>query len=471
MVNLLNRFASAYKAFRQPDIVVTDMLSIVNNPFISYESRRIRYDILWAFYENSLYDSIHSWSTTYKSNHDLYRHIRSIYNPTSTIVDFWKSHLWGTLDILSGNDQLKEDIQQVWNWSNWSLQSTTCAMQGALFGDSFIKVVDDQKRSKVYFEVVHAGNIVEITKDAMGNIKGYTLIEQRIDYDTNRPAEYKEQVTNIEGLVTFETFKDNRPHSWNSVSEYIEQPYDFVPLVHIQHSNAGLPFGLSEIHTARSKIHEVDDLASIVSDYIRKQSNPVKILTGVKLPPNIEASTKKRDEQKYLTGTGNANYTPLVTDLDLSGSVSYIRSILDQLENEYPELQLSKNSLASGSEKSGKSINELRKPIITKVTQARRSYDDSLIRANQMALTIGGLNGYFNYGSDSFDKGMLDHKIADRDVFDKDELEHVELTTAKTNVLVSLVNSGASLKTAAIIAGFTPQEAEQLNEIEIIDIR
>jgi len=168
----IHRMNSAIKAFRKPDLVVDELLTDAAN-FYSYDSRLVRYAILWAFYGNDVYDNIHSWAKIYKSQYELYRHIRNIYNPTKRIIDFWRTHLWGDLKFNTNeNDQLSDDITQILNWSNWQSNRVIAAYQGSLFGDTFIKIVDDTDKDRVYHEIVHPGNIKELELDTQGTLNG-----------------------------------------------------------------------------------------------------------------------------------------------------------------------------------------------------------------------------------------------------------------------------------------------------------
>ena len=108
----MTRITASLKAFREPDIIVKDLLDI-GSDFNAADSRRLRYQIYWSFYENSAYDSIHKWASAYKNKHELYKHIRNIYNPANVICSFWKQHLWGDLEPLTEDETLKENIQTV----------------------------------------------------------------------------------------------------------------------------------------------------------------------------------------------------------------------------------------------------------------------------------------------------------------------------------------------------------------------
>jgi hypothetical protein len=57
---------------------------------------------------------------------------------------------------------------------------------------------------------------------------------------------------------------------WDGEGAEWDYPYGFTPMVVFQHNNVGLDFGWSELFPGLSKFREVDDLASKLSDQIRK---------------------------------------------------------------------------------------------------------------------------------------------------------------------------------------------------------
>src|SRR5574338_1275075 len=105
MANLFSRLWSAtmagYKAFQQKFMGAELLFS---DDYTGFESRKLRYAILWSMYENTAYAKIHTWGDLYKTEYGLYRYIRNIYNPSYRIGEFWKAHLLGgSLDPEAGD--------------------------------------------------------------------------------------------------------------------------------------------------------------------------------------------------------------------------------------------------------------------------------------------------------------------------------------------------------------------------------
>ncbi len=451
--------------------------------FGDFDARRMRYSIFWAFYENTAYRDIHRWAKLYRAEYGLYRYIRNIYNPAYRLGEFWKAHLWGgaldpqagdglampsALPILTGNEALRGALSQVWRWSNWQVNKDLVGLYGAVMGDAALRIVDDTGREKVYLKLVHPGTIKDLTLDGFGNVKGYVLEEQRPDpQKRKRTVTYQEAATREGQDVRFRTYLDDKLYAWDGISADWSVPYGFVPLVFIQHNNVGLDWGWSELHPVRSKFHEVDDLASKLSDQIRKMVDAPWLFAGVPKPEKRTGPAETGPEDlPVIYGPPAANAIPLVAPLDIGATSAYIQSILQEIERDYPELNTDlRGSQANEREVSGRALRINRQPAETKVLQRRANYDDALVRAQQMAVAIGGFRGYAGcqgFGLDSYASGALDHSIGGRDVFAKDPADDLELEKLFWEVADASRRSGLPLAVYLRRQGWSEVEIGEL---------
>jgi hypothetical protein len=447
---------AGYSAF-QEKFVTSDQKTLED--FIDYGARRLRYSILWSMYENTAYDKVHAWSASLKTEKGLYKYIRNIYNPSYRIGEFWKSKLLGgTLDpaagdgsetpsclpILTENADLRPAIGQVWQWSNWQIKKDVFGLWTTVMGDGILKIVDSPKKEKVYIKPVHPSHLRDVTLDEFGNVKGY-----EIEYDVADPegqaktVKFREVVTRVEGETTIyhSTYRNESLYAWegnpDGQAEWTED-YGFVPMVVLQHNDVGLDFGWSELHPGLSKFREVDDQASKLHDQIRKLVEGAWLLAGVSKPTETKKATGQepteekpqpgRTEQKFLYSTNeNAKAHSLVAPIEVEQVTKNIMELVGELERDYPELRVDIAN-ASG-DISGRALRYNRAPAVAKVLQRRPNYDNSLVRAQMMAVAIGGMRGYDNFSGfdlDSFDAGDLDHSIGNRPVFDNDPIDDLE---------------------------------------------
>lgn len=451
-------------AFRQ---AYMDSGSENEQTFESIEARRMRYEVYWSFYSNTAYSRVNKWASSFKIQENLYKYTRNIYNPSYRIGEFYREHLLagaldvddpsqGRLPIETDNSALLGAVSALWQASNMQVLKDIIALRGAIEGDVFLRVVDDPRRGKVMLERVDAGSVSDLTIDEAGNVKGYILEELRDDPDSpSRTVTYTEEVTRDGDLVVYRTYKNGAPYGWYDQPAEWEIPYTFVPMVHIQHNNVGLDFGWSELHSLRPKVQEVDEQASLLSDYLRKYSDPVWLASGkrmanISLDDDDEDGSDQdqpgRNRLRIISGFAEGTkMQALVADMKVGDTLQHIENMLAELERDYPELQT--DIWASGAT-SGRALRVARERVTSKALQRRGNYDDGLVRAQQMAIAIGGFrdyDGYEGFDLGSYDRGDLDMRFGDRAVFEPDPLDKVDIDKAEWELVQLAVKSGADL--------------------------
>lgn len=420
-----------------------------------FGARRLRYYVLWAYFQGNTYRDIHSWAKKMRADFGLYKYTRDIYNPAFRLGSFYRSHLWGgQLDALAGdgqkepsalpivtkNEALREPIALLWKYSNWKVKRKLPPLYGSTLGDVFLEAVDDTERKKVYIKVVHPGLVKDVMKDPFGNVKGYAIEYQRQDpSDAKKTATYQEIVGRDGENVVYKTFMNGKPFAWDGGEAEWSIPYGFVPMVHIQHFDVGLDWGMSELQPKLALFREVDDQGSKLNDQIRKIVDSPWLFAGLTKPTTTPtttgaaSSTTKpepgREEVPALYATDpNAKAHALVAPLDIAAVATKIQGDLELLEKNYPELAL--YHVRTAGDVSGRAIRLIQRDAESKVEDYRDTYDDALVRVQQMALTIGGYreyDGFKGFGLESYANGELDHQIGKRSVFAKDPFDDLEL--------------------------------------------
>lgn len=454
---------AGYKAF-QEKYVASDQINLAN--FTDWDARKLRYSIMWAMYENTGYDKIHTWAQSYKTEKGLYQYVRNIYNPSYRLAEFWKAKLLGgMLDPAAGNGtevesclpiemekenaNLRKAIARVWQWSNWQIKKDVFGLWTPVLGDGVIKIVDDPDREKVYLKVLHPSKLADVELDDWGNVKGYTLVEKRPDPRDFRSGDvtYKEVAyrKSDDANVYYETYLNNALYAWDGNDAEYSVPYGFVPMVVLQHNDVGLDFGWSELYPGLSKFREVDDQASKLNDQIRKLVEGAWLLAGVQKPirtpvVNGQADSQTDAEEREKPQIGRSEMKiiysnnaaaaahSLVAPVDIAATSANIKDLISELERDFPELRVDLSN-ATG-DISGRALRINRSPANAKVLQRRPNYDNALVRAHQMAVAIGGFGNYDpafeGFSLESYEAGALEHNIADRPVFDVDPMDELE---------------------------------------------
>jgi hypothetical protein len=424
--------------------------------YTSAAGRATRYQLLWSMYENTAYREFHQWAKALKVTYGLYEFTRGVFNPAYRLGEFWKAHLFsGALDpdagdgetkpsalpIVTKNEAIRPAISKLWSVSNWQVNKDILSLKTAVLGDGYLMIVDDPERKKVYLKIVDPTTITELVTDDFGNVRGYIIEESRDDPRIGKEGKvkYREVVTRDGVNVVYQTYLNEKLFAWNGITAEWAEPYGFVPLVALQHNNVGMKFGWSVLYPGLPKIHEVNDLASKLSDHIRKFIDPFWLFAGVRgpagggTPPTETTDTRNPEKrrqamQAIYSADANAKAQALVAPLDIVATANYIMEILKDIEKDYPELAIDIKNAAG--DISGKALRINRAPAESKVIQVRPNYDNALVRAHQMAIAIGGFRGYdgfAGFGLDSYAAGALDHSIGARPVFDKDATDDLEM--------------------------------------------
>lgn len=407
-------------------------------------ARLFRYALAEAYYSNIVYRDIATFSGTLKAQHSLYRSIRGVYNPVYRLVEAYGAKVYGgTLDfedlsagaipIRMATPELMDAIKQVWLWSNWQNDKTLYVRTGAKLGDSAIKIVDEPDKGRVRMEVLHPGKIKDITVDAVGNVKAATIEYRQYDAEKDRWFTYTEKITKTNPqTVHFATFRDGKPYAFNAdtagnpMPEW-DVPYGFIPLVVVHHKNVGMQWGANAFNAARDKIDEINDAASLLNDQTRKAVNVLWYFAGVAGAKELSVSTntasddKDRDKMPAIYGPADSVPTPMIANVDIAAASEIIAQMLLELERDMPELAL--HRLREGGNLTAPGVRAAYDDAVSRFKEAQGVYDDGLIRAHKMAVTIGGFRGYdgfAGFGLDSYERGDLDHIIAERPVVGDD---------------------------------------------------
>lgn len=401
--------------------------------FSDVDNRVLRYRRYWDYYTNNLYNQLSS----HKGAKGLYRHIRPVYNPVTRLVDFYVAKVYGgeldgdaeasgAIPIVTENEELRPAIAKLWQWSNWQAKKQLFVRWGACFGDVVLKVVDDLPRQKVYLQVLHPRMLKDAQFDWRGNITSAIIEYTDWEPATTGRGQYVEfTYTEIITKEQFSTLKNNEPFDYYGSGATWTNPYGFVPLTLAVHKDCGLDWGMSAFHADDLKIDELNDQVSIFSDRLRRANNPQWLMAGVRARSEIDLSSTDattteaaRQTTNVLYGPENATATPLVTDIGMAQSLDHINALLAELERDFPELALHRMREQGGAW-SGRAIALVYQDASDRVVEARGNYDGVLVRAQQMALSIGGMRryeGFEPFSLDSFDRGDLDHRIGARPV-------------------------------------------------------
>ncbi len=451
-----------------------------------------RYRVLRAYYEsNALYDVL---ADMLRRQGIWKEALKPIRNPTYRVVEYHASNLWpGTLPdalpIMADKKKIIEPIQQIWKWSNWSSTKQVAARHVALYGDSFIKVAttppDAPKR--VYFQMLEPEHVTDFDADerdyltyarldvprtrrlADGTTEAYTHTEEwSRDNNSFRVWEHDQKAeTSIDQLGTPTIVKTLQSFG-----------IDFVPISHAKFADIGEDRGRSVVWTALDKIDEANRSATRLHQQLWRHNNVTHALnggmdgSGRPLPaPMVGTSTDANDsddglitfgDEQFIALPGNSQLMQLVPNLNYAAALTILQDMMHELEQDLPELVAYR--LAEGPDLSGRAVRLMLGPAVARLLEARGNAEAALVRADQMALTMGQQYGLFKASLGTFDRGDFEHSFEPRDVLPSDDLERGQAQQASAAALKALVEAGVPVEMAVMeVYGWSEERAAQFS--------
>lgn len=448
------------------------------------EDIRARLNLYWSYYENSNFDNVALWAS-YRTNYTLYRNIRSIYNPTRRLVNFYVAQVYpGVLSedatkLPDGvaiaipfsedtEEKLKLAVAQFWQWSNWQSGNKLMVRYGGATGSCLVEVVDNVERGKITTAVRWPGLLADRAKDDgpslilddVGNVKFYALEYQATD-EAGETYAYRKEVSQ----ESFIEYRDEKV-----TSEEIN-PYGFVPAVWCKHINEGWGvdgegvYGAPAISGSIGKIDELNGIAShghdqidmlidspgvISSDggigKIGEQANAIKVNRSAAQDEfaSVGATSAMRTLRRLLLkAPKGAAWVPLTGNLQPEQIVPAMDHLLLEIEHDFPELGMYQE-LRKMSEVTGPGAARMMGDVYSRLLEVSSNYDTQSIKLFQMAAAIGGFRYRENregwrlrteaqakfspFDLDSYARGDLNMAITPRPLIPMTEDDTITLT-------------------------------------------
>lgn len=450
--------------------------------WIADDPRRL-YSILETYYHNlDVYSDIQAalWERGVEED------IRAFRNPANRAVEFYAAKLWpGTLPealpIETDNDSIIPAIHRVWRWSNWSAAKQVAARQMATLGDLFVKVSTNDAIDRVQFEVIHPEHVVEFDVDLRGFLEYARLDFPVIEREGDKAVEYtivevwdKERYRRWrkKGLADADTRRLGTPEL-----EIILRTMgiDFVPIVHAKQRDVGHLRGQGAFTHALDKIDEANRQATRLAQMLFRHNKNVWALqangtdaSGRPLPAptvnGISASTERLEleDESFIRLPGNSSLASLVPNLNYAAALAVLQDHMEELQRDLPELAY--YQLREMNQVSGVAVRTLLSDAIDRLLEARGNAEAALVRANQMALTIGKFHELetFREVEGTFEDGAFEHAFKERDVIPLTATEESLAEQQDASTLVIKTQLGLSQREALRELGYTDEDIERM---------
>lgn len=455
-------------------------------------TRRDFYDVILAYYSNTIYDDVAAW-INYVKRYGLYPYTRSLINPVGPVVDFYAEHVYSgvwTVDASRLPDgtqiavpftqetsqELRDCIGQFWQWSNWPTQQSIEVTYGALCGNVLVEPVDDLEREKIYTNIRWPSQVDDLELDGTGNVKSYALEYMVTDRRSGKRFRYRKEVSG----EAFTFFRDDQR------TETYDNPYGFCPAVWIKHIDLGGTFGVGAIRSGQGQIDELNSVVSHLHDHIHKGINSPRIIftdsqkISFALPQTGEPDADdydSRQETLLLKAGASGSTSSLVGEVNHSQVDVNIARLLGAIKDLYPEIEAYK-IMRSMSTLTGPAADRLLGDVRNRKDRSAGNYDAGNIKLFQMQAAMGGFRlasgdwtqdtpaqrKYGPFDLTSYERGELDAGILQRPLVQPTSREVADEIQVRATTVGGLVTATIYDDTEALsYLGKTP---EQITEIQ-----
>jgi len=418
------------------------------------DTRRILYRLWWAYYDNQIYKSINEGGYRQFINDRLgsakVGGLAGLYNPVERTADVYQYVFDGHFgtdikinqklddDKTPVNPKILDPIEQIWKWSNIDSEIELLDRYTPVLGSSGLRVVFENapavENRRVYLSVEHPNLIRDVEIDGRGNITQIVLEYDKLE-GSMRDDEPQEWHSYVE-YMSKDVFWFQRDGSWwnfatqqeveTQAEAEVKNLAGFVPYVIVRHRNYGGVFGVPCFYGQEEKIDHINALATHLAQQVHKHVTATWLLeAGGPKPDFIQLGDMNVVYvQRELGQSSAAKMEALVANLNLEQAGSLLDRLQEQLANSMPELKATDGEFLS--HQSGDTVANLRTPAEQRILKGRALYEDAMIRAQKMALSMGIIYNMWDVGTgtgsrsaadDAFDSGKLDHRFNKRVAF------------------------------------------------------
>jgi hypothetical protein len=462
---------------------------------------REHYAVLRAYAENN---SLYELLTRAAYEASLWQEpIKGFRNPAFRLIEWYAATLWpgnlpAALPIETENDRIREPIAQVWTWSNWAARKQRAARWLARDGDLFIKIVSRQNAAgqvdRVYFQLLDAACVTEFDCDERGFIQWIRLDVPQLKRENDKAKTVMLTEVWDKSTETFRQWEHEQTADTAigqlGVPERTE-PFSvfglsFIPVVWSPFRDVGGDRGQAAIMPIIDKIDEANRKAARLGQMLFRSNKNTWALEGIgndaqgrPLPPpsigerggnGTTSGTVTQGDEDFYRLPGNSKLASLVPNLDYDAYLKALQDDMREIENDAPELLYFR--ITELGELSGRALRFLLGPAIKRTEEARGNAEQALVRANQIALTLGVAAGLFPKEIGTYEEGAFDHGFEEREVVPLSEVEAAEAEKLQAATVAIERDLGISEAAGLRKLGYSEQEIEAMarerREVDII---
>lgn len=485
MATIRQRVGAAYRAFKEPGAMATDLTRDAG-PTRSVrvpEETRERCLLFDLYVEANAYRDLRRLLIHVPVPPD-YASLRFLENPAAQAVEFHVIHVFpGALAEalpldLPEDDPLAEATARVLGWSNFGAAKDILVGEQALYGESWLRASVDEDSARI--SVRHPEEITKWKEDDRRNV-----VYLRLDVEVPDAEEDERWHTEIwdkeEG--TYRSWRSAQ--GWRFGEDLLGTPredllltdmgIDFVPFVRA-------PFGRVRPNVRAAGVfeHALEPIdqnnrdATGLRDVWRDNAEGVWAMRRNEAgmgpvndprPDPIEDGAEPEEQdahgKRLVRLPGLTSLESLIPNVDYPSGLAILADGRRALETTLAELRYFRGR--EGGDPSAAAIRQDQAPAIARAKAARGNAEDALSRALKMCLTMGRSRGLFDADPGDYERGDYDRLVfREREIVPESPQERAEREQSEAGIIATYANAGLLAWYLEKERGYSPEDARDV---------
>jgi hypothetical protein len=403
--------------------------------------RLVRYNLLWGYYENTMYDAEVLAKVDAKAakraQEVLYNYIKPVFNVVSRAVSVdVGSVLAEPVRVISDNPRVETAIVDTWKRSKLQAKLNRVVRYGAVYGDVFLRLYDETSGFPKI--MLHPPTEMDVEVDPHNPDQIEKAILTYNFYEGDERRDYRMEIS----PDAYHTFLDDKPFAYPGY-EAAEWPntLGLVPVVPLRLLDFGDVYGAPTCHAVLPQLDAINEVASQLAEIVRMHADPQLVAYGMEKKNLSKGATGKGEVPIwYVNGMSPTGLPTRLEFLEWSGNVGGVREFLDftsaAVHESLAELHL--KGIREGGAPSGYSVRLQLTELLIKMHEMRRNAIEGLRQINTLALYAQGLV------TDIEDAEGSSHEITAGDILPRDE--QAEAALVYSDLEAELIDDEEALK-------------------------
>jgi hypothetical protein len=243
-----------------------------------------------------------------------------------------------------------------------------------MFGNVGLRVSDVRAESRIIISPVSPLSFMLVSADLYSSAASIAFFVETRSNAQGKQFEYAEVIT----AGDIRTFANGEPQGFGGRVAVYPNALGEVPFVEVVHSANGSSIGDCCFQDSMVLLDNLNQIATNLASISSELSDPQWAVIGVE-----DGDLKKGGGNIWYLPPEKANVKVLVPDVDISGLVSFIQELRNQVEKSMPELAF--DEITAKVAISTPTVELQLLELVFMVQRVRPNYDGGIVAALQMA--------------------------------------------------------------------------------------